>query len=362
MWTTSSAPASPAPTRNSATSTASKCCGGPQGTLYGRNTLAGAIKIISRKPGDTLWANASAQYGSYKERVLKGSIGGPLQTGSLAGSAAFVYHAGDGYIFNRALGRTVGDYDNVAARFKLRYYGSETFTAELSAFGSRDRNDGYNPIPIAFPVTPATSDNVRFVAGRDTTLSPTPARGATDQYGASADLEWRFGPATLRSISAYVKVKDLFRADFTGGIQVGPSSFIAGFDRTAIADTDQYSQELQLTGSALDDRFNWIVGAFVFRDETTQTFSDILGGTTKLLPTTLNLTTDGYAAYVQGTYKLTDRISATAGIRYSLDDKKNDATIQTSFASFTLTPVNIARDFSAWTPKLASTSRPPRRP
>ncbi len=326
---------------------------GPQGTLYGRNTLAGAIKLVSRQPGDDFWANAAADYGKFNEQILKGAIGGPLEPGRLAASLALVYHGADGHIFDVPLNRKVGDYDNFAARVNLHYYGNKTYEALASIWGSRDRSDGYTPIPATFPVNPATSGNLHLVAGLDRTLSPTPSSGATDQYGATVNQAWRWGGVTLRSITAFIYVKDHFRADFTGGVQTGPTTFVAGFDRTADSRDDQYSEELQLTGKALDGRLDLIGGAFWFRDTGSQQFVDRLGPGFTLLPTTLNLTTTGYAAYVQGDLHITDALSLTAGVRYSLDSKKNDATMQTSFASFTLTPVHIAKDFGASTPKVS---------
>src|SRR5690606_12249882 len=69
---------------------------GPQGTLYGRNTIAGAIKVVTRTPGDENWANASLGLGNYQTTKFTGSVGGPLQEGSLAGSVAVLYDQRNG--------------------------------------------------------------------------------------------------------------------------------------------------------------------------------------------------------------------------------------------------------------------------
>src|SRR5690606_4843346 len=61
---------------------------GPQGTLYGRNTIAGAIKVVTRTPGDERWGNASLGIGNYDTVKLTASLGGPIEEGSLAGSIA----------------------------------------------------------------------------------------------------------------------------------------------------------------------------------------------------------------------------------------------------------------------------------
>ena len=64
---------------------------GPQGTLYGRNTIAGAVKIVTRTPGDDRWLNASVGIGNYETSKFAGSVGGPIEEGALAGSISMLY-------------------------------------------------------------------------------------------------------------------------------------------------------------------------------------------------------------------------------------------------------------------------------
>jgi iron complex outermembrane receptor protein len=325
---------------------------GPQGTLYGRNTLAGAIKVVTRKPGETSWADGTLGYGSRDEIVAKGSVGGPL-SGALAGSAAIVYHEGDGYKFNRATGRRNGDYENVSGRVSLQTLGDEEFSVFASVYGASDKNDGYLPTPATYPVRPATNKNLRYAAGDVyTNQSPTPSYGKTKQWGATLDASYRWAETTLRSITGYIYVDDEFRADFTGGVQTGPTTFIAGFDRTSLVTNKQFSQEFQLLGTAADGQLDWILGAFYFHETGDQIIKDLLGPLA-LLPTTFDLKTDGIAAFAQGTYRLTDELSAVAGIRWSQDDKSMDATIQRSFIPpFQLAAISLDKKFVSVTPKV----------
>ena len=121
---------------------------GPQGTLYGRNTIAGAIKIVSRKPGDESWVDVSAGYGDWEHTEFKGSIGGPIVDDTWAASFSMIYLENEGYKFNRAIGEDVGAMENVAARAILNYLGSDTLDMTLTAFFAADDNDGYMPTPI----------------------------------------------------------------------------------------------------------------------------------------------------------------------------------------------------------------------
>ncbi len=326
---------------------------GPQGTLFGRNTLSGAINIITRKPGDDIWADATVGYGSRDEVEAKGSIGGPLVEGSMGASAALTFREGNGFLFNRATGQEVGDYKNLAGRLSFTFYGNENFDAFLSLYAAKDETDGYVPVPIAYDVPNPTTDDAIFLSGdMYTTQTPTPTLGDTDQWGVTLDLKYSWGDTSLRSITGYVAVDDEFRADFTGGIEVGPGQFIAGFDRDSDSFNDQFSQEIQLSGVALDSRLDWIIGAYYLREDNSQIIQDILGGATSVLPTTFDLKTDSFAVFSQVNYRWTEQLSVIAGIRWSEDQKKLNATIQDGFAfPFQLATVDLDETFGSWVPR-----------
>ncbi len=121
---------------------------GPQGTLYGRNTIAGAVKIISRTPGDETWLTGSVGIGNYETTEVGVSLGGPIEEGSLAGSIAATYNRRNkGWMNNGTTGEQPGEYDNKAARAKLHWYGTSGLDATLTGWVADVENDGYNGIP-----------------------------------------------------------------------------------------------------------------------------------------------------------------------------------------------------------------------
>ncbi|MCC5869426.1 MAG: TonB-dependent receptor [Gammaproteobacteria bacterium] len=339
---------------------------GPQGTLYGRNAYSGAIKLVTRTPGpDDRWFNAGIGFGSFGDTTVRGSIGGPLNE-QLGGSIAFLYRdQSDGWIYNRALDRRIGEEENLAFRTKLAWQGDTWSVVGSFDFGD-DRNDGYIPVMINYVDGPpgTTYESRRStrqtapVAGFDEYLNQTPieSRGETKTWGLSLDLSREFGDVTFRSITAYREIDDYFRWDLTGGFQVGPDTFLPGFDRQSDASADQYSQEFQLLGTALDGRVDWIGGLFLFGESGEQVFTDagiffipVTGSPFVPLPLfEQRIDTRSIAVFSQASYRLNDRLSVTGGLRYTRDKKEFVATI----APPTSVAVDLDETFDAWTPKL----------
>ena len=327
---------------------------GPQGTLYGRNTIAGAIKIVSRKPSDESWVDVSAGYGDWEHTEFRGSIGGPIIDDTWAASFSMLYMENEGYKFNRAIGEDVGAMENVAGRVILNYLGSDTLDMTLTAFVASDDNDGFIPTSATYGGSPPTTSQAVFATGNIyTSQSTTPSQGKTDQWSITLDISYDAGAFEFRSITGYMDLEDLFRADFTGGQEFSPGVYGAGFDRTAVANHDQFTQEFQLLGTTAGERLDWLAGLFYFTEAGDQVINDKFG-TFPLLPTTFDLKTDSYAVFGQLSYQWNSKVSIVGGLRYTQDSKSMDATIQDGLFVFpvTLAAVSLDEDFSSISPKL----------
>ncbi len=322
---------------------------GPQGTLYGRNTLAGAMKFISASPGESLRLSASASAGEDGRYRVSGAISGPIGEGWSA-SVAGLADGMDGYFTNLATNQTIGEQANYAARAKLKYSSAGMLSGEAFISWAESTNDGYLPSFALFPATPTgqvRSDQISFGLGGPYLVSiapnpslPPPVRalpeGKTEQVISGLKLGWDFGQTQLNSITGYVSTKDFFSVEFTG---------VGAFPGANRSDTTQWSQELQLLGAAFDDRLDWIAGVYLFTEEADQ----IVALVTDDL---LKINTDSVAVFGQATYALTEKLSLTAGARWTEDKKDFEGTIRQFGSLAPIFPsVRLSNTYTAFTPK-----------
>ena len=124
---------------------------GPQGTLYGRNSSAGALRVITRDPGQTPRAKAEVGLGDYGAVDVRALIEGPLVQDKLAGSFSYIHHKRDGVTFDPTLNHDVNRIDLDAFRAKLRWTPTDRLDALLTVNALRDRSDTRAYIPVNQP-------------------------------------------------------------------------------------------------------------------------------------------------------------------------------------------------------------------
>ncbi|PKG82187.1 TonB-dependent receptor [Colwellia sp. 75C3] len=315
---------------------------GPQGTLFGRNTPAGLVKIDSAKPSQDLDGFASLSYGSKNTTDLRAAVGGGL-TDELSARVSVLRQDRDNYIDNMAPGfeqnDVLGGYTDQALRLQFLYE-DDNFNA-LFNYHMRDL-DGK---PVAFYANgiKTGSNSLDDNFSRDTVYHDSASR-ATQQVeteGASLKLEFELDQHTITSITGYESAELYSRADVDGGygcngfscppvpLTSGPGVInVSSETADAIPDHVQTTQELRLT-SNFDGDLNYQVGLFYFNEDLTiESFSyDALAafGGPKGLENGYVIQeqeTTAWAVFGSVDYDLTDKTSVTVGLRYSDDDKE----------------------------------------
>lgn len=372
---------------------------GPQGTLFGRNTIGGAINVTSKLPQfDAVEGFVEGIFAQRDKLGGRASLNVPISD-TLAVRGAVIYTKQDGYGTRPLAGDELGSTDELAGRVTLRWQPSDRFDFNLAFDATKTREPGgvivltgvEDPTPglfnlfngfIAGPAGPAgqpfgqaaISDDLRVNFGTGDSLNEVDIWGL--QLSGEIDLNW----ATLKSITAYRDLDTTFGRDADGS----PLRFGESLQRVQ---QDQFSQELQLYGTAVDDRLDWQVGAYFFTESATDEndlrlldglFSALealpgpvvplspapcpaplpvpcLGGAGNPLNIGLDLTQDifneidntSYAAFGQATYSLTEDFSVTAGIRYTRDEK-DYFLVHRRIASgaFTIPPTNQSQTFN----------------
>ena len=325
---------------------------GPQGTLFGKNTSAGVISVISRKPEFEFGGNASAQVGSINLNRFTGAVTGPLIEDKLAFRLAGTHTTRDG--LEDAYGPGVNpviereDVFNDRNRYALKGQLLFTPTDQLEAHLIVDYTDidevGRQALPsfvgpfgALFEPLGAMRPMNDTAEGRRAVQVNTDPSETVEDYGAQLEVNWDVGEGTLTSLTAY-RFHDAFRGY---DLDQGGLDFLAPLDEGAEYNT--FTQELRYAGSV--GRHDYILGGFYF-DEEIDYFSNIaLGsqfvqivtastGGNPFAPGLFGLfegqgmrqagvqTNEGYALFAHNTFAATDRLDLIVGLRYSDTEKQ----------------------------------------
>ena len=285
---------------------------GPQGTLYGRNTTAGAMKFISRKPTEEYEGYFSADYGRYDHFILEGALGGKIAQGLTGRVAVQTSQRSDGFQLNRATGGKVGDIDRTAWRGLLNWKPSGALDILLNVHGGVDKSDTLlvKVDNLFTPEDDDIADPYSSAAGNDTELD-------NENYGVSLTINWDLSDhLALTSVTGYEDYERSHDEDRDG-------SALVHLDGLFLNEIEQVSQELRLTYTGA--RLVLIGGVFYGRDEVST--RDNFDTTDLPFPFTFvgneySQDADSYAAFGHAEWQLHEDWKFIAGLRYTEEDKE----------------------------------------
>jgi iron complex outermembrane receptor protein len=311
---------------------------GPQGTLYGKNTIGGAIKFVTHRPGNTLRANGSVGVGSYDQLDLKGAISGPLTPGISAGLSV-LRSSHDGYVEDSADNRRYNDKDSVAGRAALAINPASNIRVDLTADYAHDDAALNVGRPVnnlttfsggTLVVTDPVGSGPYHWKGRTTPGFPNSTKMTHYGFAGTAAIDVS-DAITLKSITAYRNLKS---ADF---IDIDATQYEVG-DVFVGVHQNQFSQEFQATYSG--KRLNGVAGLYYLKENITshqEAYADDLLGPLFLNSGFLRtiddkLHTHSYAAYANGSYEIVPTVRLSAGIRFTRETKDYFRTTSTFFS------------------------------
>ncbi|MFW2830330.1 TonB-dependent receptor [Sphingomonas sp. ID0503] len=306
---------------------------GPQGTLYGRNTIAGAINVITKGPTSTLSAEAEAGAGNYNSYDLFGAVSGPIAGDALKGRIAGWRSYRRGYVTNLTTGNHAQGLDNYGGRLRFEINPASNLKIDLIGEIMRDTGPSFqgesvgstlNPNGIllgkATLVVPRTGDRYKQPYTTDTDYNR-----HVDAVTAKVQLETEL--ADIVSVTSYRKMKYSDDRDFDNTV----------FDvirQISVEDSKQFSQELRLVSNedgalSFGGALNWILGVYYYDDKSyhQDTFdfgADSVVGEGGLDTTFGNYRTKSLAFFGQATIDITSTLNFTAGARYTEDRKRAD--------------------------------------
>jgi len=308
---------------------------GPQGTLFGRNTPAGIVKLDSVKPSQEFDAYVKISAGNLGVVDFEGAVGGPLND-SWSARLSVLHQKRDDWVANRASaidpslaflddGEFLEGYEETAARFQVAYEG-DNFDA-LFNIHARDL-DGTATLFRANIIQPGSNS---LVSGFDERVVNFDGKNEqrAEALGVTVKLVWDLGDYTITSITGYETVETYSRADVEGGIgaaflPISGPGFIPFPAQTAdgIPDHDQKTQELRINNNN-GEKLHWQAGVFYFSEHLivdSFNFSDRSENFDGFARQRQD--TRAWAVFGQFDYDLSEDLIMTLGLRYS-DDKKN---------------------------------------
>jgi len=325
---------------------------GPQGTLFGRNTTGGAVAVIMKRPAEEFGGFIEAGYGAYDRFLVRGSVDLPISPVFQLKLSGYSSND-DGYVQNTTTGERMNDNDMSGLRVGVQLKPAEKLTWNASL--AYMKNDGENILNFdCDPRNPANCDGRFSTTGMVSNPPPggaplytLPVTGQKANFAQgnevgtlllTSNIEWQGYNHRLSLITGFIDMTQDYALDFADGrglpniVNAAPP--VRGFRNGGFAilnagEHRQFTQEVKLNGTVLDERLTYVAGVYFYDENNTTDFADLFtvdvgsptGFPVLLADRILRNSTTATAGYVQADFAFSDAFSATAGIRYTDETK-----------------------------------------
>lgn len=336
---------------------------GPQGTLYGRNSMGGVINIITKQPTNKTAGFAEVNFGSFGTQRYTAGVRAPLIKDKLYVGASVMADARDGFYTNVFNNSKFDVHDSFTGNYFVKYVASPKFSATFNLKHYNRNNAG------SFTLAPydiAKVDSMKFKVNYNAV-----AKVHDNTLNASATLNYFGDQVNITSITAYQSNVTYYHSPIDADVQL-PFE-LQRLDVNSIEvknDNNQnkvsfWTQELRLNSSTTtDSRLAWTVGGFGFTQYNPTSQSLLIGkdgdnfGQPANAKITNNTLSDnyGYSLYGQATYAITPKLGLTAGFRYDYENQKLKVGSLFSIGGQTfptLGDTSSTTNFSAVSPKVS---------
>jgi len=345
---------------------------GPQGALYGRNAIGGAILINTKKPGDVFAGNVSLGSDSGPGITVRGGVSGPISD-KLKYIASGSFLDTKGYIRNAFLNEDADPFQDVSGRVRFLWEPSKELSADVRVYGSRVRSQA-----LYFNITESVNDTSLPVRVNNAGVNE------RNMFGTSLKLDYVKPLGTLTSITAYDKFNEILTGDQFNFLPI-PESVLFNFfgadqAQHQFLDVNAVSEALQFASPA-SKRVRWIVGAYMIGTDRFISTGNVFDLGTGEVPevrrdplplfnpqfTFLADSQDNFAwaAFGNVDVNLTDKLELSTSLRYDRDHRKNTTETPAEFIPAPLVGIAFPGEvrthtWDDWQPKITLRHKPTR--
>jgi iron complex outermembrane receptor protein len=290
---------------------------GPQGALYGRNAIGGAVLISTRQPTETPEYNLRFSAAEGQDYTLAGSASGPLAGSDVLGRFSFRVQDREGQLKNAYLDNQYVDFkDSVSMRGKLLFTPSDKLTIDLRAqYLDQDAGSGYfTPGTDFFLPLPPPNDPIIVDVPEFEIQANKLGKSFVKASEVSAKIDYELGWATLTSITSFTDVD-------SGNDQDLDQTFVEAIDILVIDESETFAQELRLVSDD-DQALRWVAGVSWFSQDRFRSLATTFLGT-PVPPAAQDLKLEDFAVFGNLSYDLSDALELTLAFRWDEETPKD---------------------------------------